>query len=114
MRLPTDRLREGVAVQALPGVVGHGGRHQHLSRSGQAGDAGGQIDGESLDARMRTIAIGVWTFTHLAHVQSDAYTRKVRFISMHLLEPQREQDRRAGRLAGQKATVTGPIDDATA
>src|SRR5262245_29815130 len=60
--LPVERLCEGVAIQALPRAVGHCGGHQYLSRSGQTGNAGSQIDSESLDAGMHAITVGSWPF----------------------------------------------------
>jgi hypothetical protein len=63
---------------------------------------------------MRHIAIGAWPFAHLAHVDAGAHPREVGLFAMHLLEPQREQDRGAGSLEGQKAAVSGPVDDAAA
>jgi hypothetical protein len=46
--------------------------------------------------------------------RAEAHAGEVGLLAVRLLEPQRKQDRGAGRLAGQKATVAGPVDDATA
>jgi hypothetical protein len=63
---------------------------------------------------MRGVAVGAGPFAHLAHVNAGAHARKFRLFAVRLLQLQREQDRGAGRLEGQKAAVPGPVDDATA
>src|SRR5262249_46939335 len=114
VRLPADRLHEGVAVEALSRVIGYSGGHQYLSQAGQTGNAGSQIDGEPFDTRMRAITVRVGSFPRLAHVQTDTHAREIGLVVVHRLESQREQDCGTGRLTGQKAAVTRPVDNASA
>ena len=59
----------------------------------------------------REIATRARSLTDFAHVHPDSHTRELRFLAKRLVQPQREQHRRAECRERQKATVTRPVDD---
>jgi len=67
-------------------TVGDRGRHQHLPRSRQRADARREINRETLDARMRDIAVAGDSFAHFSEVHADAHAGKIRFLAVHLLQ----------------------------
>ena len=127
---PGARRRTHVGSARETGRVGHDGprrlpraprrcardrrRNQHLSRPREAGDAGGEIHRETFYARTRAVALGAGSLADLPHVHAGAQARQIRRFAVGSLELQREDDRSAGGLKGQKATVPGSVDDAAA
>ena len=64
------------------------------------GNARGEINRETLYARMRQIILGSAALTHFAQVHANPRARQVRLCGVCLLQPQAEQDCRARRLEG--------------